>query len=182
MKKTLVAFTTLFACLLVGLIACQKEGAFDNLNNGITPKTSNQAVSDRGPKISIKGKLHRAIENRPRDGKECNCKACFGVCDVSIEIGYEFEFHRIVVSPGGPGTGTGQSVIYFLDSTPANAENEFAIDRDILLPNGALLSTPYTSVTLKRGSYQYDPTPVEIDLNGQLVTSFGSVVINTETR
>ena len=29
-----------------------------------------------GPKISIKGKLHRNIKNRPRDGKECDCKHC----------------------------------------------------------------------------------------------------------
>ncbi len=40
------------------------------------------------PKLKVKAYLHRPIPRRPRDQKVCDCFQCFGICDISIGIGF----------------------------------------------------------------------------------------------
>ena len=169
MKKSIFFALVLPLCIAIGIAMEPISGNshFSTLNSNFENEVS-------GPKISVKGKLHRGIENRPRDGKECNCKHCFGVCDLSIEVSYTWD--RIIIEPSGGVAG--QSKIYFLDN-PAEAESAFVIDNDLSLPSGALTGTTLASVILKQGEYQYNDTIISINVDGQLVTSYGSVVVNS---
>jgi hypothetical protein len=141
--------------------------------------TNSEFAPTAGPKIGLKGKLHRAIKNRPRDGKECDCKHCFGVCDLGVEVSWEFS--SLIVQPNGNTVGSGQATIYFLEN-PVESESEFVIDADLSVPPAALAATTLTSLILKAGTYQYNSTQVTIEVGGESVTSYGTVVVDSVTQ
>lgn len=180
MKKTVFLFFSIL-CISIVVTACQKESSIDkSSNNFLNNSHLNQDVvnrADPGVKIKVKAKLYRKIETRPRDGKTCDCLACFGVCDLSAEV--EISLPKIIVEPNYPQNG--KATIYFID-LPSAAESEFVIDEDISVPSGVLVGSSFTSLTFKAGAYQYDSTLLSITDNGQNVTSYGSVIIDIATQ
>ncbi|GAB4490449.1 MAG: hypothetical protein OHK0019_09350 [Saprospiraceae bacterium] len=50
------------------------------------------------------------------------------------------------------------------------------------LPSAALQGTTYTSLTIDEGTYQYDSANQTINVDGQNVVSYGTVVIDITTQ
>lgn len=131
------------------------------------------AIDCFGPKIGIKisGKPHRKTTNRRRDGVNCGCDQCFGLCDVSVglDAGYSFD----VVVPANSTVGT----IYFPE-TIDHAESEFGIDEDLSISGGALQAQGVSSLTFLTGLYEYHSETVTYEFDGESHTSFGYVTVN----
>jgi hypothetical protein len=70
-------------------------------------------------------RLARATTDRPRDGFNCGCNECFGVCNAPLNLAP----HRLGIGP----IDDDQITMYFLDSLPNNFETEFGVDEVVNL-------------------------------------------------
>lgn len=88
-------------------------------------------------------RLARATTSRRRDGKNCGCNECFGLCNRPISSAYNGESGHIGISQINENTVK----IYFLYSLPNNFESEFGIDET------TTIVCQNASYTLKIGEY-----------------------------
>lgn len=109
----------------------------------------------RGPKIGISAKPYRAIKVRPRDGKTCDCKQCFGICDVKVTVSYEFRTQNppnFIIDV--PSKQASKARLYVLRKYE-HAESEFGIDEDLVVSGAAIEGFEVESITIPKGVYRY---------------------------
>jgi len=143
MKKVMFSALALSIVMILSMNSCQKEKLVNN-----NEKNVNIEKVGPGGSITVSGKPHRSTEDRPRDGKNCGCNECFGLCDLSVDI--EVSYSVIIINP----INTTISRIYFTEDLP-NFEEEFGIDEDLIIPKEALSSGKYKSYILKQGVYSF---------------------------
>lgn len=122
--------------------------------------------------VQLSGQLHRKIEKNKK-GKECRCQACFGVCDIVIDIDIDVKSNMNLRADLANGTGR-----LYITEQCSYAESEFGIDQDIALPQGYLKGTNIKKVVLKTGLYNYIAKQERIVVNGKTILSYGYVDIN----
>lgn len=150
----------LIGCTLI-LYSCEK---------GTQETVLNQLEIRQGGVLH--GELHRAIKNRPRDGKKCDCKACFGICGV-VWVDDSSESYNIDILFN---VAPGKARIYF-PILASNSESEFGIDYDLALPL-AIVPTGYNNGILKQGLYSYNSSVVNYTYNGSTKVSYGYVDVD----
>ncbi len=170
-SKLIIAVVTLFS--ITAFVSCQKED--NKLKEEFTVDIASSA-RDVGVGIKIKGKPYRAIESRPRDGKNCGCKVCFGVCELSMELDFDFSKMFMVVDPNGNTTR-----IHILENLE-NFEPEFGIDDDIFVPSKALNGTGMESLTLLKGIYDFIEMEDKINIDGKEQVTYGYVDVISEIK
>lgn len=108
------------------------------------------------PKIEITGKLHK--KNPRKDGTDCGCSGCFGLCDFKIIITTDKQ--------SSLATGSYELVFYVIEDIK-HAEDVMYIDED--------LTSAYDEqmITIKKGEYKYVREKKEIYVNGKKYISYG---------
>lgn len=162
MKKKLIVFVPLIVIGILFVInSCEKgESVFNTNKLGIR----------QGGHLT--GKLYRAIAIRPRDGKPCGCAACFGICNVKWVEDSTESYNIDIVFNVAPG----KARIYFPIAL-SNAENEFGIDSDLVLPS-SIVPANYSNGKLKCGLYSYNFNDVNYTYNGETKISYGYVDVD----
>jgi len=95
--------------------------------------------------------LHRGTTDRPRDGRNCGCGQCFGMCWPNNIIGddaFDEALDGVGIDIAIGGQINGNSTIYFLDKLPDHFETEFGIDHEI-----SVVKNNRTLVTIEEGVY-----------------------------
>jgi hypothetical protein len=136
----------------------------------ILEKSSKREIGP-GPIIVIKAKPYRQTHNRKRDGKDCGCNTCFGICDV--RIGGGIGFTTIIIQLNQE---TNLSTIYFTESL-SNFDTEFGIDNDIIIPTEALVNTDISSLILKKGIYSFVEDNSYISMGDSTYHTYGYVSV-----
>jgi hypothetical protein len=165
----------LFVLPLVALMACEKEVAVSNAklpNDDIVYK---EDPKDPKGKLKVTMKIARAIEERPRDLKKCDCLFCFGACDIKIGGGVESGTQVGVVSDS---TAENKAKLFILEDLP-QAESEFGVDFDLDFPAEVLTNTSLTFYQINAGMYNYIPKIGTININGVDETYYGYVEVHT---
>lgn len=194
---------------LTMLLACSAFLLAFNGNSEVTNETAIAESSGLKPEvgISITGKIARATTSRPRDGKNCGCSECFGVCDVEFDIDIN-PFGKTVEPGTGGGVdnrpeisnniaaaarakmfvkvlGPNQSEIYFMQR-PTASEPQFGIDEDLTLRmNGRNVENVGggQSLTLLKGEYLYTSETGTVQVNnGKYATYYGKVLVNSRVN
>lgn len=166
----------------------------DSLNDDLVESTQEVYELASSPSIGIclRGNIHRIIKNRPRDGKECDCKDCFGLCKVRIgpcitRVGGhsgldDFPLYMEINEFENVGK------IYFLAAVNPDEDeyDEFGIDEDLIFDIPSTTSMMGGSFKIKEGEYQYVKSQ---SVNGDMVynlntdeyvNSYGSVIVEVE--
>ena len=164
LKNLLIISVVIFFSILA-FVSCQKE-ANKLQNESSVPTVNTRSV---GIGIKIKGKPYRSTTKRPRDGKNCGCKVCFGLCDVTIESDIDFSKMFMVVN-----SNENTTRIYILEDLK-NFESEFGIDNDILIPQKALYGTGIKSLSLLSGLYDFIEKKDNIKIDEKNETTYGYV-------
>ncbi|ESU23963.1 hypothetical protein FEDK69T_10210 [Flavobacterium enshiense DK69] len=115
------------------------------------------------PKIVISGKLHK--QNPRKDGTDCSCIACFGLCDLNIVVTVERQSNLTVGS---------HDLVFHVVEDIKHAEDIMYIDED--------LTRSYNNqkIVIKKGEYKYVKERKEIDVNGKKMTSYGYSILKIE--
>jgi hypothetical protein len=112
---------------LLFTLSCERSNESDN---GLNPTQQFLPVGGINVDIPFEPiRLARATTDRNRDGKNCGCNECFGLCNRPITSVYGGESSYIGLTQISE-TSVG---IYFLYSLPNNFETEFGIDETIIL-------------------------------------------------
>ena len=165
-NKMVVAVILIFG--IIAIVRCGKDDAL--LKKPQRTSCSIEArAAEPGTKITIKAKPYRATKDRPRDHKNCGCKECFGICDVSISVG--FEFTEVVIIPDAD---NGVARIYFTKEL-SNFDTEFGIDNDIEIPPQALENKGINSLVLKTGIYTFNEVQDDIVVGSENYVTHGYV-------
>lgn len=167
MKK----YIFILMAVVLGTVACNERAEITEKNN-VPFDPSTIAVEEGGPKIKIKGKPYRAVEVRERDLKKCECKFCFGICDVGIEIELDLKDFGLVAD-----LPNNKADIYVLENLP-NAETEFGIDLDLNIPSSYLQGSGLNQLTLLQGLYTYTPQIDTIIIDNISYVSYGKVNVD----
>ena len=116
MKKLLI-FSLLAIGLGLGLTSCltDTENEVSLLEEEVQEETVN-----RGPVLIISGRIHRKKTG-------CDCDSCFGLCGVSIGIGWSN--HRVIQIIGDENED-GSAYLYLMEPVDY-AEDLFYIDEDL---------------------------------------------------
>ena len=153
----------IFGLLLTGLVfySCSEE----SFEEDFELTSTNEVDLRAGGKIGVKVKPFRKIKKRPRDGKECDCKACFGLCDWEVTVSYEAkpDFYD-----GDLDINT--NTLTFTESLPHKDKSDFVIDEDVSvdLPASLIDEHGYSNITIKSGKYEFIETNSELGL-GEVV-------------
>ncbi len=162
MKK--IFFLLLLSTL--GYISCTDQVLDDKVND----LDSQELELRAGPKISIKVVPHRKIKNRRRDGKECDCHSCFGVCKIEFSVGWELKpgFHDGEIDPN-------DNILTIIDPVYDEDLSEFIVDTDISIELPTQLKEEYDFevITIKKGSYNFIVEETDSE-------NFGYVQLNIE--
>ena len=158
--------------LVIGLIlsSCNKQEEIDNANINSSIEASSLAPGI--PMLKITARPYRKTTKRKRDGKNCGCAFCFGVCDFGI--GFEIGSANVYVDPI---INDGKSRIYFAEQLP-NFESEFGIDEDLTIPNEAIENTNINSLIIKEGIYEFHEVSGTIIYDDMTVQTYGFVDVN----
>lgn len=144
MKKLI--YGTLFLALVgICIVACKKE--ITNQTEDPKVETNKKGENENYEKsnwpISIgitfePLRIHRATTDRPRDGKNCGCNECFGLCNAPA-LGDGRNEESIL---GVELINEEFATIYFLHKKPNNFEKEFGIDEVVTtkLNNGQTIN------------------------------------------
>ncbi|RLD54240.1 MAG: hypothetical protein DRJ01_18310 [Bacteroidetes bacterium] len=130
--------------LLIGIFfafSCEK-----NTENSKEVNSSPALLKASGVNVDVPFepiRLARATTNRPRDGKNCGCNECFGLCNRPITSAYNGESSLIGINQIDSNTVQ----IYFLYNLPSNFDEEFGIDET------TTLLCQNVTYTLKIGEY-----------------------------
>jgi len=142
--KTLKHLILLVSISIFGILSinsCKKSTAIDDVKSK-TP----QFLTAGGINIDVPFepiRLARATTDRNRDGKNCGCNECFGLCNRPITSAYSGESGYIGLTQINETTVR----IYFLYNLPSNFETEFGIDET------TVIECENITYTLKIGEY-----------------------------
>jgi len=162
MKSLLLILGCLFA------FSCTKD---QNLNKDI--------LSIRTPDpYHLTARLHRATTYRPRDGYNCGCERCFGICAVkwevdSLGIPPDENLIDIVI-----GISPGKARIYTLSSS-SFFESEFGVDGNLDLPSGVIPAGSSSGKVLS-GVYTFYSGACSYSKNGSTVYATGYVDVDIQ--
>lgn len=150
MKKLLFGFVVTFMFVFTGTAQTSAVGEI-------------KTYSKINPKIEITGKLHK--KNPKRDGTECGCTGCFGLCDWNINITFDEKSSLT--------TGT-YDLVFHVTEDIKHAEDVMYIDED--------LATAYNNqkIVIKKGEYKYVKEKKEISVNGKKLISYGYSTLKIE--
>ncbi|MFT5817070.1 MAG: hypothetical protein ACJAR8_000135 [Bacteroidia bacterium] len=157
------------AAIVFGIVACNEEQITNTNEN--TTDWSEISVEGEG-EIGLEGSPYRAFVQRDRDMKTCDCKFCFGICGVKIIV--KVPFPNFAIKPNESPT---KSKIYVLDDF-SNAESEFGLDEDLVVPTNRLSGTGINSLTLISGVYNYESFVEEVIVDSVQRTSYGFVIVD----
>lgn len=127
-------------------------------------------------------------ENNPdKKNVPCLCWKCFGICKIR-----HFSSINSDDSDDLPINATGIFTLFASDGSNyikinmlenlEHAEPEFGIEDFMALPEESLQDTGYNSIILKEGLYEYAPQEEYIEYNGEVLTSYGYVIVNAEVH
>lgn len=155
--------------VVFGLTACNEKIVTDT--NDDVQDFSSVSAEEEGT-IGLEASPYRAVVERERDMKTFDCKFCFGVCGVKIVV--KVPYPNFGIKPNESPT---KSKIYVLDDFP-NAESEFGLNEDLIVPANRLIGTGITSLTLVSGVYNYESLVEDVIVDGVLRTSYGFVLVD----
>ena len=159
--------------MVLGMVACN-ERMEETIQTSTEFDSSTITVKNSSPKLTIKGKPYRAVEERERDGKECGCKFCFGLCDVGIEVELDLKDFGLVTD-----LPNNKADIYLLDNlSNAKEEDEFGVDLDLVIPDFYLNGTGLSELTILQGLYDYTPQLEMIVIDDIEYTSYGRATVD----
>lgn len=180
-----LAFLLIFTLICVSCVRDSVEWTPPTESAVNTPESSGVVLRESWPpkaSVTVSGKPHRKVEFRKRDGEECDCENCFGLCDVRVSGGVTFGFHDVVITVPVDTSIAYQdtSRVYFLNQKPISAESEFVIDEDINMDSSFFQGQVLLhALILKSGEYIYHNDTI-LFINGTAVdTSYGYVDILT---
>lgn len=153
--------------LVFGLIAtvmlCLNANAQSKIVGVFNSNETNQLSAKT--RIEISGKLHKT--NPKKDGTECGCNACFGLCDVKIVI----TDNKTSITPGE------NNLTFYVLEDIKHAENTFSIDNTLsskLNSNDLYFLTGEYSYVKERGIIKFD--------DGKSYQYYGKVTIKTSMK
>lgn len=130
MKKLINGFLVIIAVIFLTM-SCKKEitNQTEKEKVGSIKEENNENFEKSNWPFSIgitfePLRIHRATTDRPRDGKNCGCNECFGLCN-SPALGDGSSSESVL---GVELIDENIATIYFLHEKPKNFENEFGID------------------------------------------------------
>jgi hypothetical protein len=188
MKKLI--YGGLFLALLgMGFVSCEKDEVSTdknkqtnsskpfntaNENNKDCPECWLAAIAVLG-EIVADASLHRGTTDRGRDGMNCGCGQCFGMCWPNNIIGDD-ALDGDVTDFAISDPVEGNSIIYFLGDLPSHFEQEFGIDNEI-----SIVKNSDTLFTIKKGVYSAHKKDgiIESESHGELNYS-GFVNVSTK--
>lgn len=178
MKKLIFGGIFLFGILLMSL-SCDKSVTKDHKFEGNKPDQTEKAQWPPSINIDVPFepiRLARSTTDRLRDGYNCNCNECFGICNRPWN-GLDSD-NGIFASIGVERLSTDEVNLYILNSLPANFEKEFGIDERVELKdlNGV------TKYILEPGEYNaiHEEGFVRCDANGKNYSYFVKIKVNLE--
>lgn len=130
---------------------------------------------------------HRPIATRPRDGAECGCVYCFGVCMVTtVTVDAEYG----MPDPGDIGDGKGDSTmtifdfdsvadkvtIYLLEDIPHD-ESTIVIDEKNKFRSPGSSGSGAWAIELIPGTYTFDQTHRDVTDGVDTLQAYGRVTI-----
>lgn len=142
--KKLIYGTLFLAVVGIGFVACEKEITNELQKSKIESEkegeNNNQEKANWPFSIGITFeplRIHRATTDRPRDGKNCGCNECFGLCNAPA-LGDGSNDESVL---GVELINEKSATIYFLNKKPQNFEKEFGIDEVVTtkLNNGKII-------------------------------------------
>lgn len=154
--------------LTILLISCDQSSTLSPVEDSFA-NTAEIDLREVEVTIGISADPYRNTESRKRDGKNCGCSQCFGICNIEFDV--EFGF---VIAPGPTG---GETRAYLIEQLP-NIEEEFGIDGDMELPQEYLVNTGITQYILKSGVYSFNEVQGQIQHNNQTYQTYGFVDID----
>lgn len=174
-------FRVFFLLFLTSIVSsCNKEKDGEIKFEGKTPNVQ-IAKNTWPPSINIDIpfepiRLARSTTDRPRDGKDCGCNECFGICNRPWE-GLSSD-QGIFASIGVEQLSKSEANIYILNSLPSNFESEFGIDEPVYLKNnsGTIL------YTIRPGEYNavHEENFVRCDGNNKIYSYFVKIKVNLD--
>ena len=110
--------------------------------------------------------------NIARDGKNCGCNECFGLCNAPIKPASKGQTSYIGIHQ----SSEQELTIFLLDKKPSNFEKEFGVDEEM-----TFLLEKEQKVTIKTGEYAaiYEEGLVRDRATGKDRKYFGKVVVST---
>jgi hypothetical protein len=169
-------------------IVYQKSGLDAGTTNHLEPKVLNEDedlghntdllhVPRAKPGITIEAKPYRPIKKRPRDGKPCDCKQCFGVCQVKVKVTFDLKagnFGMIL-----PERGSSKAKLLF-GKKYDHAESEFVLDEDIVLSDDQLRQLDLDKFQINKGIYRFSDKVSRLEYGGKKYTTYGMVEVNID--
>ena len=114
-------------------------------------------------------RVHRGTTERNRDGKNCGCNECFGICNAPVEVGGVGAVIGIQELPNN------RALIVFLHRKPNHFESEFGVDSEVILSSASSKKT----YRIKPGLYEAIDNSGELTLpSGKRARYFGSVIVD----
>jgi hypothetical protein len=179
MKK--LVYSGIFLALVgIGFVACEKEVQNNMQESYIQKSNPDKSITNNDHEkldwpISIgitfePLRIHRATTERPRDGKNCGCNECFGLCNAPA-IGDGNNDESFI---GGELLDSEYAVLFFLNKKPVNFETEFGIDEEVKLN-----FTSGHTIKVKTGEYAavYEEGTIKDNSTNTKYQYFGKVKV-----
>lgn len=155
MKNKIKISVVILAAILTGItifIACNKEEPIqdiatqDGRNSSLKGKVEVIWFLEIGNSVVVEGNFHRNIYERPRDGKICDCIACFGICVLTPQSGLTNNSSGVLDYDIANKTAT----LYFIKDLE-QAEEEFVVDEPIFISKDDLSSNMVSKYSISKG-------------------------------
>lgn len=180
MKKLILGLTGMGIALVLVFAACQKdEMAKDTLQSKVvTNDTSdNYTEKDSGVEVTVPFepiRIHRGTTDRNRDGKNCGCDECFGLCNAPLITDPDGNSNKHESYIAIETINTSEAYIYFLNQKPFNFEEEFGIDEPV-----KVILNKNRSIYFEEGLYnaQYEEGTVYNQFTNKSIKYFGKVKV-----
>jgi hypothetical protein len=166
----------LFICIVV-FFSCEKGNA-KSLDSG---QGYYHKAEKGGPYVKAGGtwNIARKTEYRPRDGKNCGCVECIGLCNFKGKAG-------IVTSADNEGDGvivtdssTSNSATFYILFQHPESEIEFVVDDTVDIPVESIEGHPNLErFAVLPGDYEYEGIGGTIEFEGQSRDYYGTVDIH----
>lgn len=187
MKNTKYIIAALLV-VFVGIgvfLACQKENRDNKNNNDFSTNNLLNRKAQTSPDSSfviLKATIRRAIYQRPRDNKVCDCENCFGLCDIqwfpTLQGLFATNEHQSPILMKIDVINS-CATLYILQEKDY-FETEFGVDNSITIPSEALENTNFESITINEGLYEFNPQLEEFEYESNLLNSYGSIIVNID--
>lgn len=148
------------------ILLCCQSCEEDTIDATEKVKTDQYSAKIGDPTVSgtIKCKMKRSIAERPRDGQECGCSACFGACDcigsvtVSssfIELNGDNTLSSFDYIPTVFGIETNGDVVIYISEIVNWSEKEFGVDERVVLRKSEYPELEISSLVINTGVYDF---------------------------